>query len=93
MWYKNIAGRFFGLVTKQVCDGQMDGWTDRQTELRRLPRRASIAALRGKKVTVEMWMFRESIPYRCSQSRQRRDIKQLLQIQHRLPLTDYNSIT
>jgi len=24
MWYKNIAGRFFGLVTKQVCDG----WTE-----------------------------------------------------------------
>jgi len=25
MWYKNIAGRFFGLATKQACDGQTDG--------------------------------------------------------------------
>jgi len=29
MWYKNIAGRFFGLVTKHACDdGQTDGWTE-----------------------------------------------------------------
>jgi len=33
MWYKNIAGRFFGLVTKHACDRRMD----RRTELR-LPR-------------------------------------------------------
>jgi len=33
MWYKNIASRFFGLVTKHACDGR----TDRRTELR-LPR-------------------------------------------------------
>ena len=41
MWYKNIAGRFFGLVTKHT--------SDRRAELR-LPRqdRASIAASRGK---------------------------------------------
>ena len=42
MWYKNIAGRFFGLVTKHACD--------RRTELR-LPTsedRASIAESRGK---------------------------------------------
>jgi len=25
MWYKNIAGRFFGLVAKHACDGQTDG--------------------------------------------------------------------
>ena len=35
MWYKNIAGRFLGLVTKHACDGQTDrrtdGWTDRIT--------------------------------------------------------------
>jgi len=37
MWCKNIAGRFFGLVTKQVCDRQRrtdrhtDGRTDRTT--------------------------------------------------------------
>jgi len=24
MWYKNIAGRFFGLVTKHACDGQTE---------------------------------------------------------------------
>jgi len=38
MWYKNIADRFFGLVTKHACDkqtdGQTDGQTDRRTELR-----------------------------------------------------------
>jgi len=25
MWYKNIAGMSFGLVTKHACDGQTDG--------------------------------------------------------------------
>ena len=25
MWYTNIAGRFFGLVTKHACDRQTDG--------------------------------------------------------------------
>jgi len=30
MWYKNIAGRFFGLVTKHACDGRTDGQTDGQ---------------------------------------------------------------
>jgi len=25
MWYKNVAGRFFGLVTKHACDGRTDG--------------------------------------------------------------------
>ena len=24
MWYKNIAGRFFGLVTKHACNGRTD---------------------------------------------------------------------
>jgi len=33
MWYKNIAGRFFGLVANHACDG----WTAGRTELR-LPR-------------------------------------------------------
>jgi len=37
MWYKNIAGRFSGLVTKHACDrqtnGRTDGRTDRWTEL------------------------------------------------------------
>ena len=47
MWYKNIAGRFFGLVTKHACDRQTDGWTDRQNYDSQ--DRASIAASRGKK--------------------------------------------
>ena len=25
MWYKNIAGRFFGLVTKHACNRRTDG--------------------------------------------------------------------
>ena len=41
MWYKNIAGRFFGLVTKHACDGR----TDRQNYDSQ--DRASIAS-RGK---------------------------------------------
>jgi len=32
MWYKNIAGRFFGLVTKHGCDTHTDGQTDRRTD-------------------------------------------------------------
>ena len=32
MWYKNIAGRFFGLVTKHGCDTYTYGRTDRQTD-------------------------------------------------------------
>jgi len=31
VWYKNIAGRFFGLVTKQACDRRTDRQTDRIT--------------------------------------------------------------
>jgi len=34
MRYKNIAGRFFGLVTKHACDRRTDGHSDRRTELR-----------------------------------------------------------
>jgi len=37
MRYKNIAGRFFGLVTKHACDRRADERTNRRTELR-LPR-------------------------------------------------------
>jgi len=42
MWYKNIAGRFFGLVTKHACDGRTDGQNYGSQD------RASIAASRGK---------------------------------------------
>jgi len=47
MWYKNIAGRFFGLVTKHACVRRTDGRTDGQNYDSQ--DRASIAALRGKK--------------------------------------------
>ena len=40
MWYKNIAGRFFGLVTKHVCDGQTDGQTDGQKDRITTPKTA-----------------------------------------------------
>jgi len=41
MWYKNIAGRFFGLVTStRVTDGQTDGRTDRQTDRIMTPKTA-----------------------------------------------------
>jgi len=43
---KNIAGRFFGLVTKHACDRQTDGQTDGQNYDSQ--DRASIAASRGE---------------------------------------------
>jgi len=48
MWYKNIAGRFFGLVTKHT----RDRWTDRQTERQNYDSqdRASIAMSHGNKI-------------------------------------------
>ena len=46
MWYKNIAGRFFGLNTKHECDRRTDGRTDGQNYDSQ--DRASIAASRGK---------------------------------------------
>ena len=42
MWYKNIAGRFFGLVTKHACNRQTDGQNYNSQD------RASIAASCGK---------------------------------------------
>jgi len=44
MWYKNIAGRFFGLVTKHACDRRTDGQNYDSKD------RASTAASRGKNV-------------------------------------------
>jgi len=42
MWYKNISGRFFGLITNHVCDSRTDGQNyDSQDQ-------ASIATSRGK---------------------------------------------
>jgi len=57
MWYKNIAGRFIGLVvTKHACDRQTDRQTDGQTDGRTDGQnydsqdRASIATSRGKNI-------------------------------------------
>ena len=53
MWYKNIAGRFFGLVTKHACDGRTDGRTDGQnydSQDRASIDRAVIKTLSGKVV-------------------------------------------
>ena len=47
MWYKNIAGSFFGLVTKHPCDRRKDGRTNIQNYDSQ--DRASIAASRGNK--------------------------------------------
>ena len=51
MWYKNIAGRFFGLVTKHACDRRTDRRTDGQTDRQNYDSQdhTSIAASRGKK--------------------------------------------
>jgi len=41
MWYKNVAGRFFGSVTKQAHDeGQTDGWTNGWTDRITTPKTA-----------------------------------------------------
>jgi len=47
MRYKNIAGRFFGLVTKHACNRRTDG---RRTDGQNYDsqHRASITASRGK---------------------------------------------
>ena len=49
MWYKNIVGRFFGLVTKHACDRQTDGRTDEHNY--DSEDRTSIAASRGKTIS------------------------------------------
>ena len=48
MWYKNIAGRFFGLVRKHACDRRTDGQNYDSQD------RASIAASRGPSATAEL---------------------------------------
>ena len=57
MWYKNITGRFFELVTKHACDRQTDGRTDRQNYDSQ--DRASISASRGKKQNVKTSPYSE----------------------------------
>ena len=48
MWYKNVAGRFFGLVTMHACDRRTDGRMDGQNYDSQ--DRTSIAASRGNNV-------------------------------------------
>ena len=50
MWYKNIASKFFGLVTMHACDRRTDGQTDGRSNGQNYDSqdRASIAASRGK---------------------------------------------
>ena len=52
---KNIAGRFFGLVTKHACDRQTDGQNYDSQD------RASIAASRGKNETLVYWSILRQI--------------------------------
>ena len=56
MWYKNVAGRYFGLVAKHACDRQTDRQTDRRTDGQNYDSqdRARIAASRGKKSNVKV---------------------------------------
>jgi len=67
VWYKNIAGRFFGLVTKHACDRQTDRQTDRRKDGRTHGHnydsqdRASIAASRGKNGDVQKKRSRREV--------------------------------
>jgi len=51
MWYKNIAGRFFGLVTKDACDRRTDSRTDAQMNRITTPK-AALAQLRRTAKTI-----------------------------------------
>ena len=54
MWYKNIAGRFFGLVTKDVCYR----WTDGQTDKITTPKTA-LSIARAAKILNRYFSFHE----------------------------------
>ena len=54
---KNIASRFFGLVTKHACDRQTDGQNYDSQD------RASIAASRGKNVPFSAMYARFDVMY------------------------------
>ena len=49
MWYKHIAGRLFGLVTKHACDRQTDGRTDGRTDRITTPKTALAQLCRAVK--------------------------------------------
>ena len=50
MWYKNITGTFFGLVTKHACDRQTDRQTDRRTDRITTPKTALAQLRRAVKI-------------------------------------------
>jgi len=54
MWYKNIAGRFFRLVTKHACDRQTDGQNYDSQD------RASMASS-GKNAVCTVVIFHKSV--------------------------------
>ena len=56
MWYKNIAGRFFGLVTKHACDRR----TDRQTDRITTPNTALAQLRRAVKTECELCRWRDT---------------------------------
>jgi len=59
MWYKNIAGGFFGIVTKHACDGRKNGQTDRittpKTALALLRRAVKTEMLRRNGPVIKSW--------------------------------------
>ena len=64
MWYKHIAGRFFGLVTKHACDRRTDRRTDRITtpktalaQLRRTVKIGSICLYHGQHAIGDLRYF------------------------------------
>ena len=62
MWYKNIAGRFFGLVTKHAYDRRTDGQNYDSQD------RASIAASRGKNhFFYSAWVLNTDLDAGCDQ--------------------------
>jgi len=77
MRYKNIAGRFFGLVTKHACDRQTDGRTenydcqDRASILRR--------AVKTKSLRWHKWACSDSGTL-ISDGRVNSDLEKLLRI-------------
>jgi len=62
MWYKNIAGRFFGLVTKHACDGRTDGQTGERTDRITTPKTALKHSWRGKNRAAECYAMGASLP-------------------------------
>ena len=60
MWYKNIAGRFFRLVRKHVCDRRTDGQNYDSQD------RASIARAVKTELTLERGTNPTKLQYLCA---------------------------